>query len=146
MSMDFQPDFKPNMTDPSLLFTSEDRVSIEDLKYGLRRLLCKYHPPAAVLGLIQSLNWNYLRSRSRDARVILVTSDGSQFAECMLVDVYARLLQHKSTVKTPRASYYVVLEGVIDHQKVNFLAQHYFWMASAFQSGDDQRGQRFLMN
>lgn len=139
-------DFKPSMTDPSLLFTSEDHVSIEDLKYGLRRLLCRYHPPAAVLGLIQSLNWNYLRSRNRDARVILVTSDGSQFAECMLVDIYARVLQHKSTVKTPRASYYVVLEGVVDHQKVNFLTQHYFWLNTAFASHEDQRGQRFLFN
>lgn len=144
--MDSPDDFKPRLTDPSLLFTSEDNVSIEDLKQGLRRLLCRYNPPSAVLYKIQALNFNYLRSRSRDARVILVTSDGSQIAECILVDIYARVLQNKSIVSTPRANYYIVLEGVVDHQKVNFLTTHYFWMSAAFTSMEDQHGQRFLMN
>ena len=144
--MNLKGDFKPRLCDPALLFTTEGRPSIEGLRYGLRRLLGRYHPPAAVLFMVQSINLNYLRSRGRDACVIVATSDESQLAECILVDVYARALQNQSVIETPRANYYVVLEGVVDHAKVNFLTQHYFWMASAFPASTDQRGQRFLMN
>lgn len=144
--MNLKGDFKPRLTDPALLFTTEDRPSIEGLKVGLRRLLSKYHPPSVALCMVQALNFNYLRSRGREACVIMATSDGSQMAESILVDLYARALQNQSVVETPRANYYVVLEGVVDHQRVNFLTQHYFWLNSAFTAPEDQRGHRFFMN
>lgn len=145
-TMDNPDEFTPRLTDPSLLFTSEDFVVIEDLKRGLRRYLGRWLPPPAALFWVQALNWNYLASKSRSARVILATADGSQLAECIIVDIYARLLQNKSGIRTSRTTYYVVLEGFADHQKVNFLSMHYFWLSSAFQSTDDQQGQRFLLN
>lgn len=144
--MEHQDKYKPRLTDPSLLFTSEDFVTIGDLKHGLRRMLCRYHPLSVVMFMVESINFNYLSSRTRSARVILATADGSQMVECIIVDIYARLLQNKSRVSTGRAKYYVVLEGFADLQKVNFLTQHYFWMSSAFSSAEDQRDQRFLLN
>lgn len=144
--MELPEDFKPSLTDPSLLFTSESFVTIKDLKQGLIRALCRWHPPATAVMMVEALNWNYMRSRNRSSRVILATADGSQMAECVIVDIYARLLQNKSRVSTAHAKYYVVLEGFADLQKVNFLTTHYFWLNTAFTSPDDQRGQRFLMN
>ena len=144
--MELSDNFKPRLSDPSLLFTSEDFVVIEDLKRGLRRLLSRWHNPSAALMMVESLNFQYLRSRNRSSRVILAMADGSQTAECVIVDIYARVLQCKSRITTARAKYYVVLEGFADLEKVNFLTQHYFWLASVFPAPEDQRGQRFLMN
>ena len=141
-----QEDFKPKLTDPSLVFTSEDFVILEDLKRGLRKFLCRFYPPNVVLGMVQSLNFNYLSSRTRSARVIVITADGSPLAECIIVDIYARLTQHKSTIRTTRANYYGILEGVVDHQRMNLLTMHYFWLSAAFQTGADTEGQRFHLN
>ena len=143
--MELSDNFKPRLSDPSLLFTSEDFVVIEDLKRGLRRLLSRWHHPSAALMMVETLNFQYLRSRNRSSRVILAMAD-SQMAECVIVDIYARVLQCKSRVTTARAKYYVVLEGFADLEKVNFLTQHYFWLSSAFTDPEDQRGQRHLMN
>ncbi len=100
--MELSDNFKPRLSDPSLLFTSEDFVVIEDLKRGLRRLLSRWHHPSAALMMVEALNFQYLRSRNRSSRVILPMAD-SQMAECIIVDIYARVLQCKSRVTTARA-------------------------------------------
>lgn len=144
--MKLPDDFCPRMTDPSLVFTIEGKGDIDDLMWGIRKVLARYHPYSVALFMTQSMNYNVLRDRGRSERAVLVTAGSSPLADCVVHDLYARLLQHNSAITTRRAKYTVTIQGNVDATKVTVLAQHYFWLSSAFKEQPDRNGDRHLLN
>ncbi len=139
-------DFHPRLSDATLLFTMEGKGQIHDLRGGLRLFLSRYHPAATALFMIESCNFNYHIARDRSARVILMTTDGLALAEAIIIDLYTKLVQHKSTITTQRAAYTCSLEGYVDMQRVSILSMHNLWLSQAFDQQPDGKGERFLLN
>lgn len=139
-------DFNPRMTDPSLVFAIEGKGDIDDLMWGIRQVMARYVPYSVALFMTQSLNYNILLDRRRSERAVLVTADSSPLADCVVHDLYARLLQHNSAITTTKARYTVTIHGNVDATKVAVLFQHYLWMSSAFKEQPDRNGDRHLLN
>lgn len=140
-------EFRPRLPDPALVFSYEGLLGrITDLKAGLRLFLERYFPASVALFMSQSANFNYLMSMDRSARVIIMTADGSPMVESILIDLYAKLLQNRSTITTSRTVYTATLEGSVDLNRVNIVSHHNFWLSTAFTMAGDVRGERFLLN
>ncbi len=146
MPMDQPDDFSPRPDDPCLVFAIEGDGDIDDLVWGIRQALARYHPASVALLMTQSMNFNLVFSKNRKERAILVTADCSPLANCLVHDLYARLLQHSSAIDTAKAKYTVTIHGNVDANKVSLLSQHYFWLSSAFKQMPDRDGGRYLLN
>jgi len=144
--MELPDNFHPRMTDPSLVFTIEGNGDIKDLRWGIRRMMARYTPYSVALFMTQSLNYNVLLDKRRNERAVLVTADSSPLADCIVHDLWARLLQHNSAITTRKAKYTVTIQGNVDATKVTVLSQHYFWLSSAFKQQADRNGDRHLLN
>lgn len=137
---------RPRLPDPALAFAFEGLGGINDLKAGLRLFLSRYHPAAVALFMVQAANYNVLFSRDRSERGIIMTADGSPLVESILIDLYAKMIQNRSTIRTPRAVYTVTMEGVVDIQRVNILLHHNFLLSEAFAKTNEANGERFRLN
>lgn len=143
--MDTPNEFRPRLGDTSLVFEIAGKGTIADLKRGIRRFIALHHPSGVALMMTQSLNFNCMHSRDRLDMVIIVTADTS-LADCVLIDLYARLLQYNSAIETALAKYTVTIHGGSDTQKVSILSMHYFWLSSAFRQQEGRSGERHLLN
>ena len=144
--MDMPNEFRPRLGDTSLVFEFEGKGNPKDLKRGIRHFLELQHNSGIALLMTQSLNLNCIQSRDRSEMVILVTADSSPLADCVLVDLYVRLLQFNSAIETGLAKYTVSIHGSTDTNKVSILSQHYFWLSSAFKQQEGRGGERHLLN
>lgn len=144
--MEMPDAFHPRPADMSLVFEIEGKGNIKDLKRGIRRFLTLHHPSGTALLMTEALTFNVWHSRDRSEKVILVTSDASPLADCVLIDLYTRLLQYRSAIETALARYTVSIHGGADPHKVSILSQHYFWLSSAFRKDIDHSGERHLLN
>lgn len=143
--MDTPNEFRPRLGDTSLVFEIAGKGTIADLKRGIRRFIALHHPSGVALMMTQSLNFNCMHSRDRLDMVIIVTADTS-LADCVLIDLYARLLQYNSAIETALAKYTVTIHGGSDTQKVSILSMHYFWLSSAFKDQKGRSSERFNLN
>lgn len=91
-------------------------------------------------------SYNYVISRDRSKRTIMLTADGSAVVASMLLDLYARLLSTQSIVRTARSSYMVSLDGALDLQRVNALNSHFMWMSEFFNQNLGSKNERHLLN
>lgn len=140
-------EFRPRLPDPALVFSYDGFLGrMTDLKAGLRLFLERYYPASVALFWVQSANMQYLMSKDRSVRVIIMTADGSAMVESILIDLFAKLLQHRSVITTERSVYTVTMEGTVDLQRLSIVSHHNFWLASAFAMAEDVRGERFLLN
>ncbi len=96
--------------------------------------------------MVQAANYNVLLSRDRSERGIIMTADGSPLVESILIDLYAKMIQNRSTIRTPRAVYTVTMEGLVDIQRVNILLHHNFLLSEAFAKTNEANGERFRLN
>ncbi len=126
------------------MFVIEGQGRINDLKEGLRLFMSRYWHASTALFMIATCTFNYHIAKDRSARVILMTADGSCMAEAIMVDLYAKLLQHKSAITTQRANYSCTLEGSVEASRLGVIAYHNFWLSQAFDA--PQNGERFLLN
>ena len=142
-----QPDdFQPHLANVFLVFSVEGRGHVKDLKAALRLFQGLYHPTSPSILTVEAANYNSFWSRDRTQRVILMSADGSAIAEAVLVDLYVKLLQHKSTIETQRAKYTVSLDGAVDPNRLMVLTQQALWLSACFRMPMDQRGERYLLN
>lgn len=95
--------------------------------------------------MCSSLNVNYLFSRDRKQRCIVVTADDA-FAQGVLIDLFARLSQQCSQLRTPLALYEVTIVGVSDVHRLMALSAHYFWLNGYFERHIGRTGERHLLN
>lgn len=144
--MNMPEEFRPRPADTCLVFEIDGKGSLPDLKRGIRQFLMLHHPVGTAVLMAASLNLNFWYSRDRSERIILVTSDSSTLAECVLLDLYARILHHASAIETELARYTVSIQGGADAHKVSILSMHYFWMSSAFKEQHGGDGERYRLN
>ena len=144
--MEMPDEFHPRPADTSLVFEIEGKGNMKDLKRGIHRFLTLHHPSGTALLMTEALTLNVWYNRVRSERVILVTSDSSPLADGVLIDLYTRLLQYRSVIETALATYTVSIHGGADPHKVSILAQHYFWLSSAFRKQESRNGERHLLN
>lgn len=136
--------FRPSTL--SLIFSCGRSGHIKDLRRGIRRCFSEFYPEqvAMMLALAPVYNWIFTKDKSR--RCIMLTADFQSNSDTVLIDLYARLQQRQSTIRTATAEYTVVLDGTLDHQRINALCQHYFWMSGFYETRRDTRGSRHLLN
>lgn len=139
-------DFRPRLSDATLIFTYKGRGQTNDLRVGLRLFLSRYHHFATAVFMVGQCNLNYHIARDRSARVILMTADGSPLAEAILIDLYVKLVQHKSVITTARAQYTCEISGSVDPQRISMLSMHNLWLSQAFDQVADGSGERFRLN
>lgn len=143
--MEMPDEFQPRLNDTSLVFRTTAKGNVQDLKRGILYILSLHHPSGAALLMAQALNFNYLFSRDRSERVILVTADNNTVAESVLLDLYARLLQFNSTIVTAKGKYAVSIHGNTDATKLSMLSMHYFWLSSIYRR-QGMNDERHLLN
>lgn len=143
--MDIPDEFLPRLNDTSLVFRTTAKGNVQDLRRGILNILSLHHPSGAALLMAQSLNYNYLFSRDRSERVILVTADNNTVAESVLLDLYARLLQFNSAIVTAKGKYAVTIHGNTDATKLSMLSMHYFWLSSIYRR-QGMNDERHLLN
>lgn len=130
----------------ALIFASKRGGHIQDLRRGIRRFLSRYYPAEVALRLSMAPTYNYLVAHNRRDRCILLTADGGMFADAVLLDLFARLSQNCSQLRTPLTSYDVTIEGVVDAHRLQALSAHYFWTNNFFERHIGKSGERHLLN
>jgi len=129
----------------SLVFASKRGGTINDLKRGIQRCLSRFYHYEVCMRMCSTINANYLFSRDRKQRCIVLTADDA-FTAGVLLDLAARLSQQGSQLRTPLATYEVTIEGVTDAHRLMALSAHYFWMNSYFERHVGRTGERYLLN
>ncbi|MBL7951282.1 MAG: hypothetical protein JNM62_06135 [Flavobacteriales bacterium] len=105
----------------------------------------RYYHSEAALTMSIGATYNYMFSRDRKGRCIVLTID-APYSEGLLLDIYARLYQHGGQIRTPLTCYDVSIQGNVDIQRLHALTAHYFWMNSLFHRHVGREGGRFLLN
>lgn len=144
--MELNDPFRPRPSTVSLVFASKRGGHIQDLRSGVRRFLCRYYPSEVAWRLSMAPTANYLFGHNRRDKCIILTADGELFAEAVLFELYARLSQHNSQLRTPLAIYEVAIEGVVDANRLQALSSHYFWTHTYFERHVGRAGERYHLN
>ncbi len=137
--------FRPRPFGISLAFTPSHGGHISDLRRGIRMFLMRYYHSEAALMMSISATYNYVFSRDRKERCIVLTIDAPH-SEGLLLDIYARLYQQGGRIRAPLTCYEVSIQGNVDIQRLHALTAHYFRMSALFQRHIGCEGGRFLLN
>lgn len=138
--------FQPRPSEIHLMFTCEAGGNLKDLRSGIRNFLTAYYPTGVAWRMALAPSYNYVLSRDKSKRTIMLTADGSSIVASMLLDLFARLLNMNSVVRTARSEYRVSLDGTLDHQRVNALSSHFMWMSQFFDQHNSTKSERHLLN
>lgn len=143
--MDLSDPFQPRPSQLCLLFTCDQKGTIDDLRRGIRLFLSRYYPSEVALRMACAPTYNYVFSRDRLSRCIMVTAEGWTQIDSVLIDLYGRLLTQKSEIRTRSATYSVALDGT-DQQRVHIVSAHYFWLNDFFVRREGSKNERHLLN
>lgn len=127
------------------MFSCDQKGTIDDLRKGIRLFLSRYYPAEVALRMASAPTFNYLFTRDRLSRCIMVTAEGWTQVDSVLIDLYGRLLTQKSEIRSCRATYSVALDGT-DQQRVHIVSAHYFWLNDFFVRRDGSKNERHLLN
>lgn len=144
--MNLTDPFQPRPSEIHLMFSCEPNGSLKDLRSGIRSFLTAYYPAGVAWRMAIAPSYNYVMSRDRSKRTIMLTADGSTAVASMLLDLYGRLLSMQSLVRTTRSTYMVSLDGSLDLQRVNAINTHYMWLSEFFNQNMSTTGERHLLN
>lgn len=144
--MSLNDPFQPKPSEIHLMFTCEGDGNLKDLRSGIRTFLTSFYPAGVAWRMAIAPSYNYVLSRDRSKRTIMMTADGSAVVASMLLDLYSRLLSLQSVIRTTRSCYMVSLDGALDLQRVNALNSHFMWMSEFFKENIGSRGERHLLN
>lgn len=144
--MNLNDPFQPRPCEIHLMFTCEGMGNLKDLRSGIRTFLTSFYPAGVAWRMAIAPSYNYVLSRDRSKRTIMLTADGSAVVASMLLDLYARLLSMESTIRTLSSTYMVSLDGTMDAQRVNALNSHFMWVSEFFKENIGSKGERHLLN
>lgn len=143
--MDLTDPFQTRPAQLCLLFACDQKGSIADLRRGIRFFLSKYYPSEVAMRMATAPNYNYVFTRDRMSRCIMLTAEGWSQVDAVLIDMYARLLTAGSQISTRTCTYPVALDGTEQH-RAHLLSAHYFWTRDFFVRREGSKRDRHLLN
>lgn len=138
--------FQPQPAQIHLMFSCEPGGSLKDLRRGIKMFLTSYYPAEVAWKMALAPTYNYVVSRDRRKRSIMLTADQSCAVASVLLDLNSRLLTVQGLLRTARSSYSVSLDGELDLQRVNALNSHFMWLSEFFNNHIGFKGERHLLN
>lgn len=144
--MNLNDPFQPRPCDIHLMFSCAQGGNLKDLRSGIRTFLTAFYPSGVAWRMAIAPSYNYVLSRDRSKRTIMLTADGSAVVASMLLDLYGRLLSMQSVVRTTRSCYMVTLDGALDLQRVHAINSHFMWLSEFFNQNIGSTGERHLLN
>lgn len=138
--------FIPRPSTLALIFTCERGGHITDLRQGIRAFLTRFYPADVAMRMSLAPTYNYLFSKERSARCIILTAELPSGADTVLIDLYVRLQLRQCLIRTRMSAYSATLDGTLDHQRINAVWQHYFWMNGFFDRHLGIGRDRFFLN
>ena len=100
--MDMRDPFHPGPSMLFLLFSCERCGHINDLRRGIRVFLTQFYPLEVAMRMTMAPTYNWIFSKDRSERCIMLTSEFPSMADPVLIDLYARLQQRQSVIRTSR--------------------------------------------
>ncbi len=147
--MNLTDPFQPRPAEIHLMFSCEPGGSLKDLRRGIRLFLTAYYPAEVAWKMALAPTYNYVFSRDRSKRSVMLTIDGdgqSAAIASVLIDLYCRLLTAQGMIRTAKACYTVSLDGELDLQRINALNTHFMWLSHFFNNHIGSKGERHLLN
>lgn len=138
--------FQPNPSLLTLIFSCSRNGSISDLQQGIRICLMRYYPQEVSFRMASAPSFFDIGPNETASRRIVLMADRHSLAEAVLIDLYARLQQRQSQIRTATCIYSVALDGSMDHQRVTAVCLHYLWIDSCFERHLGTGRERFRLN
>lgn len=138
--------FQPRPSEIHLMFTCEASGNLKDLRSGIRTFMTNWYHADTAWRMAIAPTFNWVVSRDRSKRCIMLTADGSAAVASVLLDLYARLLNMGSTIRTLRASYTATMDGTLDLQRVNAINTHFMYLSEFFDRDGVSREERHHLN